>query len=64
MIWERLRDAVEELDRERNGFFKVDQLKSVLLNYGECLNDEEFKEFLKDVKVRDGTIYTEGTIYI
>lgn len=49
------------LDKARNGYFKVDELKAILVQMGEALEESEFKEFMKILKVKaDGTVNTEG----
>lgn len=49
------------LDRARNGYFRVEELKEILVKSGESLEESEFKEFMKILKVKaDGTVNTEG----
>ena len=49
------------LDKARNGYFKVEELKAILVQMGEALEESEFKEFMKILKVKaDGTVNTEG----
>jgi Ca2+-binding EF-hand superfamily protein len=56
-----LHTAFEMLDPKNNGFMTVDQLKKILLNLGEKIDEEDFKELLKSVTVQpDGTINNEG----
>jgi Ca2+-binding EF-hand superfamily protein len=58
----QLQTAFEMLDTKNNGFLTVDQLKKILLNLGEKIDEEDFKELLKSVTVQpDGTINNEGT---
>lgn len=43
------------------GYLSVDQLKEILAGFGEKLDDEEFKEFIKSVPVQtDGNINNSG----
>ena len=56
-----IRNALEVFDPTGNGFFTVDQLKSMLLEFGENLEEDEFKEFTKTITIQpDGTINMEG----
>jgi calcium-binding protein CML len=56
-----LKDAVSALDSTGNGYLTIDQFKKSLVNLGEALDEDDFKELLKNVQVQaDGTINTEG----
>lgn len=56
-----LKDAVNALDSSGNGYLTIDQLKHVLVSLGEALDEDEFKDFIKNVQVQaDGTINTDG----
>ena len=49
------------LDSKSNGFLTVEELRHILLETGECLDEHDFKEILKAVEVQpDGTINNEG----
>ncbi len=59
----QLQIAFEMLDPKNNGFMTVDQLKKILLNLGEKIDEDDFKELLKSVTVQpDGTINNEGNL--
>lgn len=56
-----LKNAVSVFDPAGNGYLTVQQLKNTMLNLGENLDEEDFKEILKNVNVQpDGTINTDG----
>lgn len=61
---EELRNAIDVFDPTGNGYLTVDSLKNTLLNLGENLDEEDFKEFVKTINVQpDGTINTEGDYF-
>ncbi len=58
---QQLQTAFEMLDPKANGFLTVDQLKKILLNLGEKIDEDDFKELLKNIPVQpDGTINNDG----
>lgn len=58
---EELKEAFNVLDSGGNGFLTVDQLRKVLMQMGENLDEDDFKEILKSVPVQsDGTINNDG----
>ena len=66
-IWENadnlklLQNAFDIIDSKSNGFMTVDQVKKILLNFGEKIDEDDFKELLKSVPVQpDGTINNDG----
>lgn len=60
---QELRQAIDVFDPIGNGYFTIEQLKSLLLSIGEPLNEDDFKEILKTVTVQpDGTINSEGKL--
>ena len=68
-IWEEkddekfLEDAFKAIDTEDAGYLSVDQLKDALVGFGEKMDEEEFKEFLKNVPIQtDGNINNSGKI--
>ncbi len=67
-IWEEynpqeLRAALDVLDPNMDGVLTVEQLKKFLVDIGESLTEQEFKEFMKSLPTQeDGTIITEGSI--
>jgi Ca2+-binding EF-hand superfamily protein len=65
-IWEdynpeELRGAVDAFDPNMEGVMTVEQLKKFLVDLGEPLTEQEFKEFIKSLPTsEDGSIITEG----
>jgi len=66
-IWEvkneekELEDAFKVIDKDDVGYLSVEQLKEVLVGFGEKFDDEEFKEFIKNIPVQtDGNINNSG----
>ncbi|CAF0704883.1 unnamed protein product [Brachionus calyciflorus] len=60
-----LRNAIEVFDPIGNGYFTIEQFKNTLLNLGESLEEDDFKEILKTITVQpDGTINTEDIIQL
>lgn len=66
-IWEEkddaknLEEAFKAIDKEDAGYLSVDQLREVLQGFGEKLDDDDFKEFIKSVPVQtDGNINNNG----
>ncbi len=57
-----LRKAFDVFDPTNNGYFTTGQLKKMLTELGENLDEAEFKELLKNTTVQpDDTINVEGT---
>ncbi|CAF0821934.1 unnamed protein product [Brachionus calyciflorus] len=57
---EELKSAFDVFDPSDNGFFTIEQLKNLMMNYGEAIDEDDFKEILKLVDVHpDGTINTQ-----
>lgn len=60
-----LKEAMNALDSKSNGYLTVEELRHILLETGECLDEHDFKEIIKAVEVQpDGTINNEGCIFI
>lgn len=58
---QELRDAFDAFDSLGNGYFTLEQMKSVLLGMGEKLDEQDFKEICKVITVKaDNTINFEG----
>ena len=56
-----IKNVSKAIDKEKNGYLTTEQLRAVLLSFGEKLDDEEFKELLKNITVQtDGTINNDG----
>jgi len=60
-----LRKAFDVFDPTNNGYFTTDQLKKMLTQFGENLDEAEFKELLKSTTVQpDDTINIEGIGFV
>jgi len=58
---DELRKAFDVFDPTNNGYFTIEQLKKILTELGENLDDGEFKELLKNTTVQpDDTINVDG----
>jgi calcium-binding protein CML len=59
-----LKEAMNALDSKANGYLTVEELRHILLETGECLDEHDFKEILKSIEVQpDGTINNEGWLF-
>ena len=57
-----LRNAFDVFDPTNNGFFTPDQLRKFLMGFGENLDENDFKDFMKSITVQpDDTINVEGS---
>jgi Ca2+-binding EF-hand superfamily protein len=60
---DELRKAFDVFDPTNNGYFTIEQLKKILTELGENLDDGEFKELLKNTTVQpDETINVDGIL--
>ena len=58
-----LEAAFKAIDKEDAGYLSVEQLRDVLQGYGEKLDDDDFKEFIKNIPVQtDGNINNSGNL--
>ena len=56
-----LRNAFDVFDPTNNGFLTPEQLKHVMMGFGENLDENDFKELMKTIPVQpDDTINVEG----
>lgn len=69
-IWEKknevddLEEAFKIIDKEDNGYISVEQLKEILSGFGEKLDEDEFKELIKNIPVQtDGNINNIGIFF-
>ncbi|CAF0714571.1 unnamed protein product [Adineta steineri] len=52
-----LRDAFRLFDRDNSGYITINELKQVMLNMGEKLNQEELEDMMREADVnRDGKL--------
>jgi calmodulin len=47
-----LRDAFRLFDRDNSGFITINELKQVMLNMGEKLNQEELEDMMREVEMK------------
>ncbi|CAF0754521.1 unnamed protein product [Adineta ricciae] len=54
---QELREAFRLFDRDNSGFITINELKQVMLNMGEKLNQEELEDMMREADVnRDGKL--------
>jgi len=47
-----LRDAFRLFDRDNSGYITINELKQVMLNMGEKLNQEELEDMMREVRTK------------
>ena len=62
---ESLREAFRVFDKEGNGLMPATQLRYILVNLGEKLNEEEVDEIFQEIEIdSDGLVNYEGSFSI
>ncbi|CAF4225763.1 unnamed protein product [Rotaria sp. Silwood2] len=60
-----LREAFRLFDRDNSGYITINELKEVMLNMGEKLNQEELEDMMREADVnKDGKLDYEGNLIL
>ncbi|XP_072991807.1 calmodulin-1-like [Typha latifolia] len=62
---EELKEAFDVFDKDKNGFISPSELRSVLINLGEIMTDEEVEEMIMEVDMDgDGQVNYEEFVHM
>lgn len=60
---QELRDACNAFDKDEIGVMDFEELKNILMQYGEKLDDEDIEIFEQALKVNDGKLIVDGNFF-
>jgi hypothetical protein len=62
--YDELKQACLAFDKQDMGIIEFEDLKQILLKYGEQLDEDDIELFEKSVNVSDGKIIVDGEIFL